>query len=410
MDDPDVQREVLRRMTDSDIEEMYGSDKSTRERHLAEVDGRGVRGQQFSENPGKSAAFMPRRALEPYYNEDGRSVDEPLSTSWIDNVGFDVTITTRGPTIRIPSAPAQRVVTPSGDLLHPIYGPDGKRDNGGEYAVFAYKLSAKENVRSSPSQVLRINVSSRFKRIVRNADIVTLPMKGVHEVLMSNADNGKPVSLDGGIVVQKYRDGNALVLKGSSKWIFRYVRDARQWLLIRVDFAARRSELQGMQPGEDTLYIQPTWERSDEPVNPLLISMEQVEDPTSNPLDPDVHLYVYPTESDETFNGMKLVPGESHNVTFRAATTLLPRSVDPETNRVKQTRFVKLPSLDFFLADARDLLPRKPSLSPFTLRLDDATVIVTPSLDGGYEIEALVIGPMRVSALQDSVQDASRRI
>jgi len=416
-------------------------------------DARGVRGEQFAEAPDADTQIALLRQgqqslLAPYYNENGVQRDQLLlTTSWVNNVRFDVSISSNGPSIFIPQAPASRHVSASDEFIESTFAPNGVPDNGGEYAVFAYELRATERIRSAPSQRVEIDIQARYTtgttRVVKSLRArklgLVLDMKDVHPVLMSNADNGKPVTTASGAVVRKSGEQlpfapTASVFKRPARYTFRYRPSERHWMLTRVDFAVKRYQLQDVPDSSAALYFDPRWKVAGEPLDQRLVTLIQTEDPASNPLDPQLYLEVFPLRNDTSVSGLPLLAGQSHRVEIAVTDKLVPRKTVDQTGKANKTLYTRLPSLDIELPDAAALLRRAPSRGIETFRVEidrpvrsarrdftssenslhnaPVSMLLAPSIEpeSVYEILAMQIGPIRQSALYEAIEDSRSRI
>lgn len=415
-------------------------------------DARGVRGEQYAPVPDAEAQIALLRQgrislLSPYHKESGIDREQVMmSTSWVDNAKFDISLTSSGPSIFIPDAPASRHVSPADEFIAGTFDSNGVPDNGGEYAVFAYKLTATERIRSAPAQVIEIDINAAYthgntkvqKRLRAKALGLVLDMRDIHPVLMTNSDNGRPVTTPDGAVVRKSGEAlpfapTASIFKRPARYTFRYKPSERHWMLTRVDFALKRTALQGIADGKQTIYFDPRWSIAGEPLNQRQVTLVQVENPASNPLDPEVFLEVFPLRSDTSISGLPLLAGQSHRVEIRATHKLVPRKLLNQAGTANSTQYTELPSLEVFLPDVAEILRHAPrDVESFTVdvsraskeRRDEFTssenslhdaplrLLVRPSveLDAVFELVSLQIGPIRQSALYEAIADSSSRI
>jgi len=422
-------------------------------RPLQVPDSRGVRGEQFAEAPSVDTQIALLRQgrqslLSPYYNE-ATALQEGvlLTTSWVDNVRFDVTLVSNGPTIYFDNAPASRHVSAADEFIESTFDNNGMPNNGGEYAVFACPLSATQRIRSAPKQTIAVDVqasytsnNTRVVKTLRAAQLsLVLNMAEIHPILMTNADNGKPITTASGAVVRKSGEQlpfapTASVFKRPARYTFRYRPSERHWMLTRVDFALRRTQLQGVPDSQSMLYFDPRWKVAGEPLSQRLLTVIQTEDPGSNPLDPSVYLEVFPLRRDTSLSGLPLIAGQSHEIELAVTTKLVPRKVIDQTGKARRTLYTKLPSLDIKIPDAAALLraaprrgietyrvsivrPEKQKRIDFTssensLHNAPVAVLVAPSVEeeSAYEIVALQIGPIVQSALYEAIDDSLSRI
>lgn len=417
-------------------------------------DWRDVRGAQYAEIPDVDTQLALLRqgresALSPYYSENGIGRNQLLlTTSWVDNVRFDVTISSAGPSIFIPKAPASRHVSPADNFIEGTFAPNGVPTAGGEYAVFAYQLRANERIRSAPKQRIQIDVTARYTHnnttVVKNLRSdklgLTLDMKDIHPLLMSNSDNGRPVqTVKSRAVVRKSGEQlplapTASVYKNPGRFTFRYRPSERRWMLTRVDFALARYQLQGIADSTEFLYFDPTWRVAGEPLDQRLVSVVQTEDPASNPLDPSVYLEVFPLRSDTSMSGLPLLSGQSHRVTMSVTQNLVPREALDQTGKAKKTLYVNLPSLDIEIPEVAGIVAQAPKRGIGAFRVDierpekaprddftssetslhnaPVSMLLLPSIEpeSVYEIIALQIGPVRKSALYEAIDDSRTRV
>lgn len=421
-------------------------------RPYAVPDARGVRGEQFAETPDvdtQIALLRQGRAsvFAPYYSEGDRKDDAVLTTSWVDNVRFDLSISSVGPSVFVPDAKARRVVSQSADFIQSTFDQTGAPTAGGEYAVFAYALGADERIRSAPGQVVRIDVVARFTsgdtQVIKNLRAealgLVLDMEEVHSILMTNADNGQPVTTSDGFVVCKSGEQlpfapSATVVKNPARFTFKYRPSERNWMLTRVDFALTRKQLQGVPDAKAMVYLDPTWYVGGEPLDQRLVSLVKVEDPASNPLDPEVYLEVFPLRRDNSISGLPLLAGQSHRVSVRATHRLVPKTQIDATGRAIKTIYTDLPSLSIEIPDAAEIIRASPSADVSTFRVDvtrpekqervdftsselslhsaPVSLLLAPSVEpeSVYEILSMQIGPIRDSALREAIADSRKRV
>jgi len=417
-------------------------------------DWRDVRGAQYAEIPDVDTQLALLRQgreslLSPYLSENGVGRNQLLlTTSWVDNVRFDFFISSSGPSISVPRAPASRHVSPAGNFIEGTFAPNGVPTAGGEYAVFAYELRANERIRSAPKQRIQIDVTARYTHnnttVVKNlrADKLglVLDMKDIHPILMSNSDNGRPVEAKASrAVVRKSGEQlpfapTASIFKNPARYTFRYRPSERRWMLTRVDFALARYQLQDIPDSTEYLYFDPTWRVAGEPLDQRQVSVVQTEDPASNPLDPSVYLEVFPLRNDTSFSGLPLLAGQSHRVSMRVTQKLVPKQAVDQTGRAKKTLYVDLPSLEIEIPEAARIIAQAPKTGIGAFRVDVArpekqardgftsselslhnapvSVLLLPSVqpESVYEIIALQIGPIRKSALYEAIEDSRTRI
>ncbi len=434
-------------------------------RPYAVPDARGVRGEQFAPIPDLDTQLELLRSgqdsvLAPYYSELGIGLDQPLlTTSWVHNVAFSAEIRSGGPRIDTGLLRPERRVTRADDPLALTVMPSGRLTNGGEFAVFSYELGAGQRVRSSVRTKLEVTLRAQFTHgdttVVKDLDAkqlgLTLDMAQVHPLLMSNSDNGRPVTTPSNdIVVQKSGQQlpfapEAVVIKQPAVYTFRYRPSENSWLLTRLQFSLLRSQLQGVTDDTQARYFDPQWEVDGQPLDQRLVSALVIEDPASSPLDPQMYIEVFPLRSINSVAGLPLLPGQSHRVSIGVTSNLVPRSLrtDPATGRrvPVQTIYTPLPSLDIFLPDAQVLMAAAPRIgspaiyrvqvpradkaarenfSSSELTLNSAPVQFTmlPSVQpdtgldtfSAYEIVSCAIGPFRASALQEALDDARSRV
>lgn len=433
-------------------------------RPYAVPDARGVRGEQFAPIPDIDTQLALLRSgqdnvLAPYYSELGIGRDQQLlTTSWVSNVAFTAEIRSGGPRIETGVLRPVRRVTRYDDPLALTVMPTGRLTNGGEFAVFSYELGAGQRVRSSVRTKLEISLRTQFTHgdttVIRDLDAkqlgLTLDMAQVHPLLMSNSDNGRPVTTPSNdIVVQKSGQQlpfapEAIVIKQPAAYTFRYRPSENSWLLTRMQFSLLRSQLQGVPDDQQARYFDPQWEVDGQPLDQRLVSALIIEDPGSSPLDPLIFIEVFPLRSINSAAGLPLLSGQSHRVSIAVTSKLVPRTLrtDPATGRrvPVQTIYTPLPSLDVFLPDAQTLIAAAPRIgasiyrvqvprinkaarenfSSSELTLSDAPVQFTmiPSVQpdstletfSPYEIVSCAIGPFRSSALQEALDDARTRV
>lgn len=440
-------------------------DARTRGRPYRVPDARGVRGRQFADVPDLDEQLVLLRegkanVLAPYYSDrssDGLSrargaedgAHEKMTTSWTDNVRFDVEIASAGAPISIEDAPASRYVTPADDFMTPTFGADGRPDAGGEYAVFSYTPLADEFVRSTPSQRIEVHMRVSFTnedgvtRVTRNLNPLRtglfVDMAHVHAVLETNTDNGQPVSTEDGLVVWKSGEQDVFAptatvyKKPSLRARFRLNPDTNSWLLTRLDWRIRRNQMHNQVPGQELLYFDPQWRVDGEALDQRLVSVRLVEDPQSNALDADVYLLLMPLQSDTSTSGLSVLAGQSHELSLRVTNRLVTGRVVNELGQRKHTVYVALPSLDVRIDDAADILRQSPrelvtfryrvpqsakgerarfSSSENTLHNAPVSLIVAPGIEGDAPLQIMVaqIGPIRMSALYEAIADARAAI
>lgn len=452
---------VLRAPRLSDVERYVRrqTQRAKQRRRQYRKHGRPLRGSGETRSQQHAPAVTPERKraleregvnLQPYYNENARGVPtdgKQLSTSWVDNVAFEFVLSSRGPSIRVSPALAKRVVRTEDGFA---FEADGVPQLGGEFAVFTHSFDARDVIRASPDQQLRVDLSARYtqdnitvERNIRSEELgVELDLRAVHPILMSNSDNGQPVVVKGAYAVVT-KDGKLLpdgpratVVRGGARWTFRYDPTRRWWRLVRLSFAVLRHQLQGVATQDRHVYVDPRWFVEGAALPQRFVNCRIDEDYGSNPLDPEIYLEITPITSDTAFQGVPLRIGQSHRVEIALSTQLLPRSAKSSNQLVSRTLYTVLPSLEIEIPEAADLLRRtSPSaaywveidreqfdrergnftssentLHNTTARVKIARTLRDDASDFEYEIVALRIGPMRQSALREALKDKRRRI